>query len=181
MSSLAMSYPHTITDTRRDITPRRARTNGSGLASEDLRRDLGVGPIVTVEHGRTPRVQITRDLYATSWFLSAAGDVAAFILQEALRGRTFNDDIERCMGEALSLLLRIMDHHSCLPQWTPTVKGGIQLDWHERGVDLEIAFEPGEEGWVVFDDHQDPEGGWDGRVADYETALRTLMRSRLTT
>jgi len=80
----------------------------------------------------------------------------------------------------MDILSVIMSHNSSLPQWTPTQQSGVQLDWHENGVDLEIAFEPGKgEGYAVFSDREHPDGEWDGPLGEHIAALRELLRERL--
>ena len=57
---------------------------------------------------------------------------------------------------------------------------GVQLDWHEKGVDLEIAFEPGDPaGYVVFSDRNHPGLEWDGPLGEHMDALERLFRERL--
>jgi hypothetical protein len=81
---------------------------------------------------------------------------------------------------AMNALSQIMSHNSSLAQWTPTQQSGVQLDWHENGVDLEIAFEPGEsEGYAVFSDRNQPDADWDGPLGDHMVALHELLRERL--
>jgi hypothetical protein len=82
---------------------------------------------------------------------------------------------------ALDSLSLFMCPNGSLPQWTPTQRAGVQLDWHENGVDLEIAFEPGEPaGYAVFSDLETPENEWDGPVEKHLDRLRGIFESRLT-
>jgi hypothetical protein len=81
--------------------------------------------------------------------------------------------------DALSLL---MSPSSSLPQFTPTERSGVQLDWHENGVDLEIAFDPGEvEGQVFYNDQEHPELEWSGPFGKHVPELRKLLHERLAT
>lgn len=51
------------------------------------------------------------------------------------------------------------------PAVIPTVRGGLQLEWHRQGVDLEIEFEP------------DGSGSWFAEDRETEeAAARTLLR-----
>jgi hypothetical protein len=45
--------------------------------------------------------------------------------------------------EALNFLLTKALHETPAPQLIPTSAGGLQLEWHCGGSDLEITFEPG--------------------------------------
>ncbi len=81
---------------------------------------------------------------------------------------------------ALSALIEFMNETSSAPQWTPTPRGGVQLDWHERGVDLEIEFDTNAtQGYAVFSDHRNDELDWDGTVAENLGRLKSLFMDRL--
>jgi hypothetical protein len=43
-----------------------------------------------------------------------------------------------CAVGAAGLMLSLMDRTTPIPSLVPTNRGGIQLEWHENGVDLEI-------------------------------------------
>ena len=45
------------------------------------------------------------------------------------------------LGAALSLLNRVMRPGTPAPIVVPTVRGGVQLEWHTRGINLEIAID----------------------------------------
>jgi hypothetical protein len=44
--------------------------------------------------------------------------------------------------ECVSFLLQMALHETPAPQIVPTSLGGLQLEWHTAGSDLEITFEP---------------------------------------
>ena len=46
----------------------------------------------------------------------------------------------RCIAAALEMLMRVMRKNTPKPAVVPTSRGGIQLEWHTRGVDLEVEF-----------------------------------------
>jgi len=51
--------------------------------------------------------------------------------------------IERhAIDSAIELLRRIAQHDTPKPAVVPTNRGGIQIEWHTRGVDLEIEITP---------------------------------------
>ncbi len=54
---------------------------------------------------------------------------------------------------ATGALFALRDH---APQVVPTPNGGLQLEWHESGVDLEIEFGP--DGEQVFDEKEKSDG-----------------------
>lgn len=54
---------------------------------------------------------------------------------------------------ALNLLVDIMDKGVPVPHLAATPSGGIQLEWSERGIDLEIETNPEGTLGVLFEDH----------------------------
>jgi hypothetical protein len=56
---------------------------------------------------------------------------------------------------ALSVLNSIMKTQTPLPQVAPSSVGGVQLEWHEKGIDLELHFTAPYECDVWFRDNQD--------------------------
>ena len=58
-------------------------------------------------------------------------------------------DTEIAMS-ALKLLLLVMSPACPLPSFVPTARGSIQLEWHIKGVDLEICFLSSEKFDVYF-------------------------------
>jgi hypothetical protein len=80
----------------------------------------------------------------------------------------------------MASLSSIMSSNSSVPEWTPTQRSGVQLDWHENGVDMEIAFEPGGiDGQVVYNDQRQPDSEWEGPLGEHLSDLRMLLRERL--
>jgi hypothetical protein len=57
---------------------------------------------------------------------------------------------------ALELLQQFMRNRTPAPQVVPTSAGGIQLEWHEKGIDLELHITAPYECEVWFQDHRDP-------------------------
>ena len=80
---------------------------------------------------------------------------------------------------AMDTLSLFMNPATRSPQWTPTLSGGIQLDWHQNALDLEITFEPGCEGYVLFSDHRNPDDEWEGVVTEHLANMRHIVQSRL--
>jgi hypothetical protein len=81
---------------------------------------------------------------------------------------------------ALDALSLFMAQTSSLPAWTPTRDGGVQLDWHENGVDLEIEFNPlSSDGYAVFADREGKLAEWDGWVTSNLAFLRQVFTERL--
>jgi hypothetical protein len=54
---------------------------------------------------------------------------------------------------ALDLLSRAMQPHTPAPSVIPTSRGDVELEWHTRGIDLEVhAASPGQV-YVYYEDH----------------------------
>ena len=64
----------------------------------------------------------------------------------------------------LSLLNGLMRSRTPLPAMVPTSRGGIQLEWHCRGIDLEVTIETLGLIHVSFEDNRTLEE-WDGDLA----------------
>lgn len=57
---------------------------------------------------------------------------------------------------ALSVLNEVMRNRTPIPQVVPSSAGGVQLEWHEKGVDLELHVTAPYRCELWFQDHQDP-------------------------
>lgn len=59
---------------------------------------------------------------------------------------------------AIELLHRIVQHNTLKPAIVPTNRGGIQIEWHTQGVDLEIEMTPHGGIRLLYDNpHEDAE------------------------
>lgn len=84
------------------------------------------------------------------------------------------------VGAALQGLSMLMTERSSLPQWIPTSEGGVQLEWHEANLDLEIEFSAdGTAAQVVFGDLLDDHLDWHGALAANLERLKRLFEDRL--
>jgi hypothetical protein len=84
------------------------------------------------------------------------------------------------IGAALQSLSILMDDRGSIPQWVPTSEGGVQLEWHESNVDLEMEFSSdGTAGYVVFSDLNDRRRDWDGTVSENVGRLKQMFETRL--
>jgi hypothetical protein len=71
---------------------------------------------------------------------------------------------------AIDLLLRVMPYAAPPPQVVPMSTGGIQLEWHTGGIDVEVAVRPSGEASALFEDLRTGEE-WEGSVAEPRTDL----------
>ena len=77
---------------------------------------------------------------------------------------------------ALDLLFAIMQKTSPLPSVVPTSCGGVQLEWHTGGIDLEIEIEPAGSIDVFFCDQQ-TNREWEGSLGSDYSALTDAINS----
>lgn len=76
---------------------------------------------------------------------------------------------------AFVVLTRIMTETTPPPVIVPTVSGGVQLEWHESGVELEIAVYPDRRVEVLFEDLA--EGlMWEGTFPEAQTIIAGAIR-----
>ena len=61
----------------------------------------------------------------------------------------------RCAEATTNLLLSVLDSGTPRPFVVPTSRGGIQVEWHRAGVDLEIEIESPARVNVFFEDHRE--------------------------
>jgi hypothetical protein len=186
MASLALRLrqPRTLTDRQNDITTMKSQPSLAGLTPTDVASEEPRTIDLIVESGNqvrgvrfavpsvpgpkwlTPTIRRAGKLLALphNWDLHGASPIDSMTIQSAI--------------DALSLF---MIDNSSLPQLTPTQRSGVQLDWHEAGVDLEILFQPGEpEGYAVFSDQTHSSPDWDGPPRQHLEELSRLFRERLT-
>ena len=81
--------------------------------------------------------------------------------------------------KAFQALCSTMRSDALPPTVVPTVHGGVQFEWHARGVDLEIEFSPMGRRYVSCVDHQDKtewEGEFDFNLARLREAISRLSQ-----
>jgi len=71
---------------------------------------------------------------------------------------------DRVAGAVQDLLWQIMQKNTPAPQVVPSASGSIQLEWHLRGIDLEIEVESYTLAKVFFEDAQNEELTWEGDI-----------------
>lgn len=177
-------YPRTLTDRRNEITTVKPRPSIAGLAPRDLvRQSSGIIDLTVTENGQMKRhIRFTiPSTPAPTWLLHATERAGALLVLP------FDWDLQGApainpttIQTALDALCLLMDQHSSLPAWTPTREGGVQLDWHENGIDLEIEFGPSlPDGYAVLADREGRIAEWDGWVSSNLDSLRQLFSERL--
>jgi len=79
-----------------------------------------------------------------------------------------------CVIEALEFLFGSLSHDTLPPQVVPTSEGGIQLEWHTKGIDLEITFSPGLRASFLFSSNSGPD--FEGSVNDHTGFVSATLR-----
>ena len=91
---------------------------------------------------------------------------------------------EKVVHAAIGVLVRAINIGMPQPSVVPTVHGGVQLEWHFGGYDLEIAFEPSGNGLIYFgnDDFVEWEGDPSENLDLIESSITQMVeRPRGTT
>jgi hypothetical protein len=85
----------------------------------------------------------------------------------------------RSAQSALTFLARFVEATTAPPAVVPLSDGGVQLEWHRGGLDVEIAFSPDEEPEMYVADHETGDT-WDidPSSADFEEVRPLLTRLR---
>lgn len=77
-------------------------------------------------------------------------------------------------GGALRTLVAIMSRPNPMPELTPVPNGGLALEWHGSGVDLEIEFGAYNDASVYYrDESRDIE--WDRSLSDVQDELEKYL------
>jgi hypothetical protein len=98
----------------------------------------------------------TRIASAPSWLRDLLAEISALAnLKENWDSYGARPIDPRCAEATTNLLLAILDSDTPRPSVVPTNRGGIQLEWHRAGADLEIEVESPERLNVFFEDGGD--------------------------
>jgi hypothetical protein len=76
--------------------------------------------------------------------------------------------------DAMSFLRRVMKPGVSLPSFVPLPSGGIQLEWHEGGLDIEARFSSSEYWVYIADLRRDTE--WEGSQSEGIARLLSIAR-----
>jgi hypothetical protein len=171
-----------LTERRNDISTLESPANSSELAPEILSKEPGMIEVVAAAGGIRRRMQLRVPYVPVpAWLFPTLKRCAPLLLLPFDWNRNGAPPVESsAIQGAIDALWSFMAEGSSIPQWTPTRTGGVQLDWHEKGIDLEIEFAPdATEAHAVFDDNEGRSSDWDGSVVAHLEQLRTLFNERL--
>jgi len=175
--------PRTLTDRRNDITTVDLHLTPAGFAQAELNTQKpGLVELVFQSGTMVRRIDLRVErLPAPSWLEPALNNCGhLLLLPSGWDGERAHVVEGNAIQAAFDALCLFMADTSAAPQWTPTRNGGVQLDWHENAIDLEIEFNPNEaDGNGVFSDHRDESGDWDGPVSQNIGRLRSVFAERL--
>lgn len=76
---------------------------------------------------------------------------------------------------AFQLLNFTMEDTTPPPAVVPTAEGSVQLEWHERGIDLEAEVVSPYRICISYEDHRNPESDWEGELTIDLTRLRDAI------
>jgi hypothetical protein len=79
-----------------------------------------------------------------------------------------------CAAYALEVLRSIMGDNTPPPQVVPTSVGGVQLEWHERGIDVEIEVRKPDCGHVLYENLKTG-AEWEGEIPADLTQVTEFM------
>lgn len=75
---------------------------------------------------------------------------------------------------AIQFILETSEPNISAPQIVPLSYGGIQLEWHEHGIDLEIEIQAPNKTFVSFKDHRTGEEFESEFSTDYAEVMRVM-------
>jgi hypothetical protein len=184
-SAVRNVWPETLTDRSNEIS---GTWGTSGSGSEFSDREISsprpnVKVTLKAQTGDSVRtIELVLKVSQVPRWLKPTLERAASLL---LLPFSWDNDGAQSIGQmsiqlAVNSLLKFMSEFSALPQWTPSRSGGVQLDWHESAIDLEIIFEPFEAdcGYARLSDQQTGDF-WEGRVDRRLDDLRAVLANRL--
>ncbi len=182
-SAAVISGPATLSESHSDISTIDLDSGRADLSQPNVTNHRPATIGLEVRSGRYVRRMdlLVETTPVPAWVYSTLRASARLLLLPFNWDREGAPPIQvSAISSAFKALWRFMEEGSSIPQWTPTREGGVQLDWHENGIDLEIAFDPnGSDGEAVFADHRNPAADWDGFISSKWEELSAVFRDRL--
>ncbi len=135
--------------------PLKAIPSGQRLNPDNLRKYRNVAARNFTHPDLTPKMVTTliaaataitsqlaaRELPDTKWF-TPTRDALAALLQDSDIEIPNSPPSETSVLGVLTILAKILDSSAPPPSVVPTHEGGVQVEWHRNGVDLEIEISP---------------------------------------
>ena len=123
------------------------------------------------------------------WLAELAGELIAMLDFPANWNSYGAPQISPCaLGYVLAVVHETMDAHSIKPIALPSPSGGVQLEWHQRGVDFEVEVLPSGELSMYFgirvkgeENRNEHELELEGPLEDLAAPIREHIQKYLTT
>ena len=104
-----------------------------------------------------------QDLYNTKWF-TPTFDAMVVLSKDSSVGNSMSRRFQlRIVAGMLTILIEVLDSRTPPPSVVPTWNGGVQVEWHRNGVDLEIEVSPAGDAEYFFSSPDEEREGmaWD--------------------
>ena len=127
------------------------------------------------DHGFDVWLDSAPELRDAKWFLPTR-DALAALLSDSDIGIPNSLPSEASVLGALTILAKILDSGAPPPSVVPTYEGGVQVEWHRNGVDLEIEISPdGEAEYFFACPNEEHEGVARDEIERLTKYARTLL------
>jgi hypothetical protein len=110
-----------------------------------------------------------------AWVVAFARKVEQILkLQDGWDGEGSKAPNLNSVIEALEFLFSALSHDTLAPQVVPTSDGGLQLEWHAKGIDLEVTFSPDRRASFLVSTPQSPD--IEGSVNEHATFMSSILK-----
>jgi len=164
-----------------DLAPSRTawRHRGEELADQPLYPATTLDSAAYVVGFVAPRIEVT--VHREPKWLGEYSDRLQELIEAGAAAPDWNGHGARALRpEAIGLGVRILAalyrgaEGRPFPWIVPTFRGGLQYEWHEGGVDLEIDIDPNGSVEVVFVDRNERKE-WDGTLTEREWDVQSCL------
>ena len=168
--SKAQEWPFSDSATFNDYLEAPSVPTSDTLSSHDTEIYVHDNKVIDLEVRRI-RVQ---ELHETEWFYPTLQAIAALPWQTDNWSfgatRTQNSAVAYMLG----ILIAVLDSQTPPPAVVPTWNGGVQVEWHRNGIDLEIEVDP--EGDIEYF-YKSPTEECEGLISDDLSPLSEYARA----
>ncbi len=104
-----------------------------------------------------------QDLYNTKWFTPTFDTLVTLSWNSDTRITDSRPTQRAAVAGMLTILIEVLDSRTPPPSVVPTWNGGVQVEWHRNGVDLEIEVSPAGDAEYFFSSPDEEREGmaWD--------------------
>lgn len=131
------------------------------------------------KRGKRPTILVPQEVLQSAWFSAAIARIAElFELGEnwdGYQGRPIA--VEHALN-AVGFLLRVMSPDTPAPAIVPLSDGGVQLEWHQGGLDIEATFTSDDDRglyWEELNSGSEFEGSLEGSTDDLRRLLAQVV------